>query len=37
VLKIGETTGADIAIGVYYGIRYLISRLEGIEGFDEIA
>ncbi len=37
VLKIGETTGADIAIGVYYGIRYLISRLEGIEGYDEIA
>jgi len=37
VLKIGETTGADIAIGVYYGIRYLISRLEGIKGFDEIA
>jgi hypothetical protein len=37
LLKIGETTGADIAIGVYYGIRYLISRLEGIKGFDEIA
>jgi hypothetical protein len=37
VLKIGETTGADIAIGVYYGIRYLISRLDRIEGYDEIA
>jgi hypothetical protein len=28
VMKIGETSGADIAIGVYYGIRFLLSRLE---------
>ena len=37
MLEIGETTGVDIAIGVYYGIRYLISRLDGIEGYGEIA
>ncbi len=28
VIKMGETSGADIAIGIYYGIRFLISRLE---------
>ncbi len=28
VINMGETSGADIAIGVYYGIRFLLSRLE---------
>ncbi|MCI0453734.1 MAG: DUF2877 domain-containing protein [Candidatus Dadabacteria bacterium] len=39
VMKIGETSGADIAIGIYYGIRFLLSKLEhlsmqGIEDFE---
>jgi len=28
VINMGETSGADIAIGIYYGIRFLLSRLE---------
>ncbi|MGH7890529.1 MAG: DUF2877 domain-containing protein [Thermodesulfobacteriota bacterium] len=28
VINMGETSGADIAIGVYYGVRFLLSRLE---------
>jgi hypothetical protein len=31
VINMGETSGADIAIGVYYGIRFLISQIESIE------
>jgi hypothetical protein len=31
VIGMGETSGADIAIGVYYGIRFLLSRLERID------
>lgn len=31
VIGMGETSGADIAIGVYYGIRFLFSRLERID------
>lgn len=38
VIEMGETSGADIAIGVYYGIRFLVSQIERIEGLlDEIA
>jgi len=28
VIGMGDTTGADMAIGIYYGIRFLISRIE---------
>lgn len=28
LIEMGETSGADIAIGIYYGIRFLVSRLE---------
>lgn len=28
LINIGETSGGDIAVGVYYGIRFLISKLE---------
>lgn len=28
LIKMGETSGADIAVGIYYGIRFLISKLE---------
>lgn len=28
LINIGETSGADIAVGIYYGIRFLISKLE---------
>jgi hypothetical protein len=28
VINMGETSGADIAIGIYYGIRFLLSKLE---------
>jgi hypothetical protein len=28
VIGMGDTTGADIAIGIFYGIRFLISRIE---------
>jgi hypothetical protein len=31
VINMGETSGADIAIGVFYGVRFLLSRLERIE------
>jgi hypothetical protein len=31
VIAMGETSGADISIGVYYGIRFLVSRLERME------
>ncbi|MBI2486253.1 MAG: DUF2877 domain-containing protein [Deltaproteobacteria bacterium] len=37
VISMGETSGADIAIGVYYGIRFLFSRLERIEDLNEFA
>lgn len=37
VIEMGETSGADIAIGVYYGIRFLVSQVERIEDLiDEI-
>jgi len=37
VIEMGETSGADIAIGVYYGIRFLVSQIESIEDLiDEI-
>ena len=35
VIVMGETSGADIAIGIYYGIRFLISRLESIKDLDD--
>jgi uncharacterized protein DUF2877 len=28
VINMGETSGADIAVGIYYGIRFLLSKLE---------
>ena len=28
LVSIGSTSGADIAIGIYYGIRFLTSRIE---------
>jgi hypothetical protein len=28
LINMGETSGADIAVGIYYGIRFLISKLE---------
>jgi len=31
VIHMGETSGADIAIGIFYGIRFLLSQLERIE------
>jgi len=31
VIGMGETSGGDIAIGIYYGIRFLVSRLERME------
>ena len=37
LIKMGETSGADIAIGVFYGIRFLISEFENLEVLDEIA
>lgn len=38
VIEMGETSGADVAIGVYYGIRFLVSQMESIEDLvDEIA
>ncbi len=36
VIGMGETSGADIAIGIYYGIRFSISRLESIEDLLEV-
>jgi hypothetical protein len=35
VISMGETSGADIAIGIYYGIRFLVSRLERLEDLDD--
>ena len=37
VVRMGETSGADIAIGIFYGIRFLISKFENLEVFDETA
>lgn len=37
LVKMGETSGADIAIGVFYGIRFLISKLENLEVLHETA
>jgi len=31
VINMGETSGADFAIGIYYGIRFLLSKLERID------
>ncbi len=31
VVAMGETSGADIAIGIFYGMRFLLSKLERIE------
>lgn len=28
VIEMGQTSGADIAIGIYYGIRFLVSQME---------
>jgi len=28
LINMGETSGADIAVGIYYGIRFLMSKLE---------
>ncbi len=37
LIRMGETSGADIAIGVFYGIRFLFSRLENLEVLHETA
>jgi len=37
LVRMGETSGADIAIGVFYGIRFLVSRLENLEVLHETA
>jgi uncharacterized protein DUF2877 len=38
LIEMGETSGAEIAIGIYYGIRFLVSQMERIEDLvDEIA
>jgi len=37
LIKMGDTSGADIAIGLFYGIRYLISKLENLEVLDGTA
>lgn len=34
LIKMGETSGADVAIGIFYGIRFLVSRLENLEVID---
>ena len=31
LIEMGETSGADIAIGIFYGIRFLLSKLEHSE------
>lgn len=36
LIGMGATTGADMAVGIYYGVRYLVSRLE-TEALYEIA
>ena len=37
LIKMGETSGADTAIGIFYGIRFLISKLENLEVVDGTA
>ena len=37
LLGMGETSGADTAVGVFYGIRFLVSRLENLEVLHETA
>lgn len=37
LIRMGETSGADTAIGVFYGIRFLVSRLENLEVLHETA
>ena len=37
LIKMGETSGADTAIGIFYGIRFLVSRLENLEVIDATA
>ena len=37
LVKMGDTSGADTAIGMYYGIRFLISKLENLEVLDGTA
>ncbi|MCL4245241.1 MAG: DUF2877 domain-containing protein, partial [Candidatus Dadabacteria bacterium] len=36
LIKMGETSGSDTAVGIYYGMRFLISRIE-LEEIDETA
>lgn len=36
-IKMGETSGADFATGIYFGIRFLVSIVERIEGLDEFS
>lgn len=36
LIKMGETSGADTAVGIYYGMRFLISRIE-LEELNETA
>jgi len=36
LIKMGETSGADAAVGIYYGMRFLISRIE-LEELNETA
>ena len=36
LIGMGATTGADMAVGIFYGVRFLVSRLE-TEAFIEIA
>ena len=36
LIGMGASTGADLAVGIYYGVRYLVSRLE-TEALYEIA
>ena len=37
LIKMGETSGADIAIGIFYGIRFLVSQFENLEVLDGTA
>lgn len=36
LIKMGETSGSDTAVGIYYGMRFLISRIE-LEELNETA
>ncbi len=36
LVRMGETSGSDTAVGIYYGMRFLISRIE-LEEIDETA